>query len=105
MYNQIYKYITKTRDNDSAIINTAIKIADDDHKVMKKPTILQRAQVGKAFITAIHQRNNSITRDGKHVQFKSKPSISTYQQHNNTLMLTYDSGADEHYLNEKYRQN
>ena len=96
-------YIIRTRDNDAAIINTAIELSDDERKVMNKPTICQRSQLGKAFSTETHKRNNSITRDGKHVQFKIKPSIATYQQHDNTPMLTYDSGADEHYLIKKDR--
>ena len=65
---------------------------------MKKPKTLHRLQVGKAFSTATHLRNNSIIHDGKHTKFKSKPSIATYQQHDKTTMLMYDSGADGHYL-------
>ena len=67
MNNQIEKYITKTRANDAAIINTTIKKSDDERKVMNKPTIRQRAQVGKALSTETHKRNNIITRDGKHI--------------------------------------
>ena len=59
--------IIKTRDNDTVIINTAIKLVDDECNVMNKPTIRQRANVGIAFITATHQLNSIITRDGKHV--------------------------------------
>ena len=70
---------------------------------MNKTIIHQRAQVGKSYSTETHKRNNSSTREGKHVQFKIKPSIATYQQHNNTPMVTYDSGADGHYLSEKDR--
>ena len=91
----------KNRDNDAAIINTAIKIEDDERNVMNITTIHQRAHVGKAFITATHQHNNSITRYSKHLQFRSKPTIVTYQKHNETTMLTYNSGADGHYLSEK----
>ena len=36
MNNQINKCIIKTRDNDAAIINTAIELADDECNVMKK---------------------------------------------------------------------
>ena len=96
--------IIKTRDNDTVIINTAIKLVDDECNVMNKPTIRQRANVGIAFITATHQLNSIITRDGKHVQFISKPTISTYHQHNKTKMLTYDSGADGNYLSKKDRK-
>ena len=97
--------IIKTRDNDTAITNAAMELEDDESSVINKPTIYQRAQVGKAYIKSTHKRNNSFTRDGKHVKFKSKPSIATYQQHDNTPMLTYDLGADGHYLSEKDRNN
>ena len=70
---------------------------------MNKPTICQKSHVGNAFRTATHQRNNSITCDGKHVQFKIKHTIARYQQHDETTILTYDSGADGHYLSEKDR--
>ena len=34
--NQINKYIIRAKDNDAAIINTAIKLADDERSVLKK---------------------------------------------------------------------
>ena len=76
--NQINKYIIKNRDNDAEIINTAIKLADDERNVTNKPKIRQRDHVGKAFIIATHQYNSSITCDSKNVQFRSKPTIATY---------------------------
>ena len=88
----------KARDNGAEIINDAIELADDEHSVMNKTKIHQRAQLGKAYSTATHKRNTIYTRDGKHVQFNSKVSIATYQQHYNTPMLTYDLGADGHYI-------
>ena len=54
------------------------------------------------YSTATHKHNNSSTHD-KHVQFKIKHSITTYQQQDNKPMVTYDSGADGHYLSEKDR--
>ena len=77
MTNQINKHILKAKDNDAAISNTAIKLADDERNVMDKK-IHQRAQLDKAFITVASQHINIITRDGKNVQFKSKSSIATY---------------------------
>ena len=70
---------------------------------MNKTTIHQIYQVGKEYSTATHKRNNRFTREGKYIQFKIKPSIATYQQRDNTPMVTYDSGADGHYLNKKER--
>ena len=90
MNKQIEKNIIKAKDNDTAIINAAIKLADDERSAMKKSTIHQIAQVGEAYNTATHKHNNSSTCDGKHVQFKIKPSIAMYQQHDNKPMVSYD---------------
>ena len=103
MNNQIDINIINTRYNDAAIINAAIELAEYERSVMNKTKIHQIAQVGKAYSTANHKRNNSFTCEGKHVQFKNKPSIATYQQHDNTPMVTYDSGADRHYLGQNDR--
>ena len=103
MNKQIDKTIIKAKDNDTAIINAVIKLADDERSAMKKSTIHQRAQVGEAYNTATHKRNNRFTCEGKHIQFKRKPSIATYKQHDNTPMVTYNSGADGHYLSKKDR--
>ena len=75
----------------------------DTHKT--KPKIRQRANVGNAFRTATYRRTNSITRDGKHVKFRHRPTVATYHKHNETTMLTYDLGADGHYLSEKDRKS
>ena len=64
-------------DDDAAIINTTIELADNERNFMNTPTIQHRAQLGKTFITETHKHNNSITCDGKYVQLKSKPSIAT----------------------------
>ena len=118
--NQINKYIIKNKDNDAVIINAAIKLADDDCTVMDKqnmnsgrqvtinenqidthktkPTIYQISNVGNALSTATNRCTNSIARDGKHVLIRNKPTIAKYHKHNETTMLTYDSGADRHYI-------
>ena len=93
----------KAEDNEETIMKTAIELADDERSARNNTTIHQRAQIGKSYSTEIHNHNNSSTRDSKHVQFKIKPSIATYQQHNNKPMVTYDSGADGHYLSENDR--
>ena len=103
MNNQIDKNIIKAKDNDAAIIIAAIELADDERSVMNKTTIHQRVQVGKAYSTATQKSNSSFKCEDKHVKFNRKPSISMYQQHNNTPMLMCDSGADGHYLSKKDR--
>ena len=68
MNDQIDKKIIKAEDNDAAIINTAIELADDEHSSRNKTTIHQRSQVGKVNSTTTHKHNNSSTCDGKHVR-------------------------------------
>ena len=96
MNNQIDKNIINSEDNDTAIINATIKLADDERIARNKTTIHQKYQIGKANRTTKHNHNNSSTRDSKHMKFKNKPSIATYKQHGNKPMITYDSCADEH---------
>ena len=87
MNKKINKNIIKDEENVAAIINATIKLADDKCSARNKTTIHQKSQVGKAYRTSTNKNNNSYTRDGKHVQFKIKPSISTYQQHDNKPMV------------------
>ena len=88
MNKQINKSIIKAEDDDAEIINASVELSDDEHSARNKTTIHQRAQLGKAYSTTTHKHNNSSTHDGKHVKFKIKPSISTYQQHDNKPMVT-----------------
>ena len=67
MNNKINNYVIKIMDDDAAIINTTIELADNERNFMNTPTIQHRAQLGKTFITETHKHNNSITCDGKHV--------------------------------------
>ena len=60
--------------------------------------------MGHAFSAATQRLINSITRDSKHVQFRSIPTIATYYNDNEATMLTYDSGAYRHYLSEEDRK-
>ena len=103
MNKQIDKNIIKAENNDKTIINAAIKLAYNERIARNKTTIHQRSHVGQAYRTSTHKHNNSSIRDGKHVQFRIKPSIATYQQQDNKPMVTYDPGADGHCLSKKDR--
>ena len=74
----------------------------DTHKI--KPTICQRDNIENAFSTGTHRRTNSITHDVKNIHFRNRPNIATYHKHDKTTMLTYNSGADGHYLSKKDRK-
>ena len=74
-------------------------------KDQTKTTILQRViNVGHAISTETGHLLHNIKCDSKHVQFKRKHTIATFYDNYNTTMLTYDSGADRHYLNKKDRK-
>ena len=62
-----------------------------------KTTILKRRNnMGNAFRTATRRLINSITRGGKHVQFKRSPKTAACYHNDEATMLTYDLGADGH---------
>ena len=70
-----------------------------------KTTILQRViNVGHAISTETGHLLHNITCDSKHVQFKRKHKIATLYENYNATILTYDSGADRHYLSKKDRK-
>ena len=67
-----------------------------------KTTLLQRGgNIGHAISTDMRRLLHSITCDSKHVQFKCKPTFATFYDKYKATMLTYDSGADGHYLSKK----
>ena len=96
MNKKINKSISNAEDNESAIVNAAIKLSDDERSARNKTTSHQRYQIGKANSKTSHKHNRRSTRDGKHMQFNIKPSIAIYTQHDNKPMITYDSGAYGH---------
>ena len=103
MNKKIDTKIINAENNDAEIINVAIKLADYERSARTKTTFHQRDQVGKTNSTTNHNHNNSSTFEGKHVQFKIKPSISMYKKYDNKPIITYNSGADVYYLSEQDR--
>ena len=81
-----------------------VTIDEKKQTQIKTKKTRQRNNMGNAFSTSTHHHTNSITRDGKHVHFINSPTITTYYKHDKATMLTYDSGADVHYLSEKDRK-
>ena len=62
-------------------------------------------QQGKHSISAIAKRFvNKINGNTKHVRFASKHSVREFTQQSKPTMMTYDSGADGHYISEKDRK-
>ena len=125
---KLNKYMYANTNNDKKTIDAAITLAEAERTVMAKndrtnvrqvtidaahtatyktkTTIRQRRiNVGVSISTYMQRLINSITCDGKHVQFRRKPTIATFYNDDDATMLTYYSGADGHYLSKKYRKN
>ena len=58
MNKQIDKNIIKAEDNDTEIINAAIKLTDDERSARNKITIHQKDKLGKVYRTATQKHNN-----------------------------------------------
>ena len=116
---KLNKYMYANTNNDNELIDVAITLAEDERTIIDKnektnvyrvtidaaqavtdktkTTIRQRGRnVGNAIITDTRRLINRIKRDGKHVQFRYKPTITTLYNNDNATMLTYDSGANGH---------
>ena len=102
-------------------MDAAMTLAEDERNIMPKNNITKVRQVtinaahtathknkttirhrrknmGNAFSTATRRRINSMTRDSKHLQFRSNSTIATYHHDDKATLLTYNSGAYVHYL-------
>ena len=124
---KINKYIYDNKNNDDVLIDAAITIAEYERTVMAKNDITDVRQVTiDASHTAAYKNNtkilqmeehvantistetrriiNNIKRDGKHVKFRRNPTIATLYNDDDATMLTYDSGADGHYLRKRDRK-
>ena len=99
--------------------DTRTTMAKNDHKNKKRiaidaahtskitptPSLMQQGrnlsyQMGTTFIKAIQHLKYA----NQHVQFNTNNKITTFFQDDTAAMITYDSGADGHYISEKDRQ-
>ena len=70
-----------------------------------KPSLLQQGRnlsynMGTTFRKAIQHLQYA----NQHVQFKTNDKITTFFQDDTAAMITYDSGADRHYISKKDRE-
>ena len=70
-----------------------------------KPTLLQRGRnVTYSIGTSLRRRMHKIGRDKHRVQFSTANSVTSFDSDDNAAMITYDSGADGHYISEEDRK-
>ena len=112
--------------NDNGIIDLYINKAEDERTVMAKndfcnsrrvtidaahaatskpsPNLLQKGKnAGYAFATTVRRLVRGFKRDTQQVRFASKPTVAKYNREDHATMITYDSGADSHYMSEADR--
>ena len=111
--------------NDDEIIDFYITQEEDERTVMSKndtkirwatmdaahtskgeaaPSFKQKIKnTGQAFGTDLRRFARSLTRDKRKVSFARKIETVTFNSRDDTVMVTYDSGADVNYVGEADR--
>jgi hypothetical protein len=121
----IKKKLKDATDTDDAIIELYIDMAEDECTEMAKsdksnarrvaidtahseptkpsPSLLQQSKIlGRMLSAATHRLIRKITNSNQHcVTFVGQAMVAEYNTKNSTVMVTYDSGADGHYISEK----
>jgi len=125
---KIKKKLKDATDTDDAIIKQYIDMAEDKRTEMAKidksnarrvaidtahskptkpsPSLLQQSKnLGRMFSAATRRLVRKITNSNQHhVTFAGQDMVAEYNTENSTEMVTYDSGADGHYISEKDRK-
>ena len=106
-------YIIKAEDERTAIAKQDFKntrrITIDaahaaNHQTKSKPALLQQGKnVGYSLATTVHRMVRKVTRNNQQVRFSHKPTVACFQKKEESIMITYYSGADNHYMSEADR--
>ena len=78
---------------------------NNNHKVQQRPSnLLQRSQsLGRRLTNSFSRAIHRTTTSTKRVSFASTRTVRTFHQTETAAMITYDSGADGHYISESDR--
>ena len=75
-----------------------------NHQTKPKPELIQQGKnVGYALDTTVRRLVQKFTRNNQQVRFAHKPTVARFHKKEQTIMITYDSGADNHYMSESDR--
>ena len=106
-------YITKAKDERTAIakqdFKDARRIAIDaahasNHQAKAKPELLQQSKnIGYALATTVRKLVCKLTHNNQQVRFKYKLTVARFHKKEEPIIITYGSGADNHYMSEAYR--
>ncbi len=125
---KIKKKLKDATDTDEAIIEQYINLAEDKRTEMAKsnksnarrvaidtahatptkpkPSLLQQSKnLGRMLSAATRRLVRKITNSNQHrVMFAGQAMVAEYNTKNTTVMVTYDSGGDGHYISERDRK-
>ena len=74
------------------------------HWTRAKPQLLhQYNNIGYVLATTVHKLVHNFINNNQQVRFRHKPTVTRFHNKEDPIMITYDSGADNHYMNEAYR--
>ena len=103
-------YITKDEDERTAIakqdFNDTRRITIDaahaaNHQAKVEPHLLQQGKnIGYVFSTTVRKLVRKFTNNNQKVRFRHKPTVARFHKKEEPIMITYDSGADNHYISE-----
>jgi hypothetical protein len=125
---KIKKKLKDATDTDDAIIKQYIDLAEDESTEMAKndksnacrvaidtahstptkpktPLLQQSKNLGRMISAVTHRLVRKITHSNQHcVTFSGQAMVAEYNSENSTVIVTYNTGADGHYISEKDRK-
>ena len=125
---KIKKKLTSNMESDDDVIEHYIVMAEDERTVMakedtsnarrvtidaahsavtkKQPSLLQRSKnMGRALSATARRLVRKVTNNNqKHVTFAGEATVANYNKEDAAVLVTYDSGADGHYISEGDRK-
>ena len=74
------------------------------HRATAKPQLLQQGKnIGYVLATTVCKLLQKFTNNNQQVRFRHKPTVTWLHNEEEPIMITYDSGADNHYMSEADR--
>ena len=71
------------------------------HQDKAKPEFLQQVKnIGYVLATTVRKLVHKFTNNNQQVRFRRKPTMTRFYSKEEPIMITYDSGTDNHYMSE-----
>ena len=98
-------FISKVEDERTSVAKTQQHNHTHSDKVVVQPSVIEKGKrFGQTVATAARRLFRQIQKGTtKRVRFSSRPGVCNYVEGQESIMITYDSGADGHYMSEDDR--